>query len=69
MQKSIVSLKQLKNIYDQVYEVYYLISIIDKILTTQNKLSYLEITTLSGVTTKKLNSLRKQILHMIPYTE
>lgn len=69
MQKSIVSLKQLKNIYDQVYEVYYLISIIDKILTTRNKLSYLEITTLSGVTTKKLNSLRKQILHMIPYIE
>lgn len=69
MQKSIVSLKQLKNIYNQVYEVYYLISIIDKILTTRNKLSYLEITTLSGVTTKKLNSLRKQILHMIPYIE
>lgn len=66
MSKIKLTSEQIKNLYNQTYSIYHLHSILNNILLNQLEFHHLDITNLSIVNERKLNSLRKQLLHLIP---
>ena len=66
MSKIEITSEQIKNLYRQTYRIYHLHSILNNILLNQLEFHHLDITNLSIVNERKLNSLRKQLLHLIP---
>ncbi len=61
-----ITSNQIKNLYEQTSRIYYLHSILNNILTYKLDFNDLEIATLSILNEKKIKSLRKQLLHLIP---
>lgn len=66
MKKRIATKNQIKQIYKQICAVYYLVSILNKIIVDEMEFNYMEITTISTLSEKQLKSLKKEILNLIP---
>lgn len=60
------SRKNIRKIYKQLHAIYYLNSVLNKILIEQYDFSHLEIATLSRVTNRRLENLKGQVVDMIP---
>ncbi|HIU86111.1 TPA: hypothetical protein IAD52_03970 [Candidatus Spyradomonas excrementavium] len=61
-----ITSQQIKSLYRQAQRIYHLHTMLNNILLNKMEFSYLEITTLSAVNEKKLKSLKKQLLNLIP---
>ncbi len=61
-----ITSQQIKSLYRQAHRIYYLHTMLNNILLNKMEFSYLEITSLSMVNEKKLKSLKKQLLNLIP---
>ena len=61
-----ITSQQIKSLYSQAQRIYHLHTMLNNILLNKMEFSYLEITTLSAVNEKKLKSLKKQLLNLIP---
>lgn len=66
VQKTIIKRKKIRNIYKKIYTVYYLNSILNKTFLGCVDLDEIELSTLSELNDYFLNSLRKEVIKMIP---
>lgn len=66
MKKLTIKTKKIRSIYKKIYEIYYLHSILNKILLEDYDFENREILTISMLNERYLNSLKKEILTMIP---
>ncbi len=65
MSKQELKEKKLKILYENLYRSYYVHSILNKILLGEDDFSNLEITTLSLLSDRYLNTAKKQVLSLI----
>lgn len=67
MSTRIVSRKEIRKIYRKISEIYYMNSILNKILLGEYDFTYIEMSTITDLNDRCLNSLRKQVLNKIPF--
>lgn len=66
METTKITIKKLRKIYNKVHRLYYLNSILNKILLGVDDFNELEKSTLSLINQKSLYHLKKELLSMIP---
>lgn len=62
-----ISRKEIRKIYRKIYQIYYMNSILNKILLGEYDFTYIEMSTITDLNDRCLNSLRKLVLNKIPF--